>query len=86
MLLSPGNGCVDIDKAIRDLYKEKMHLDKIIETLEEIERRAAASPDPATGAHKRGRKSMDARARQEVSERMKKYWAMRRNKPPQTYQ
>jgi hypothetical protein len=33
---------------------------------------------------RRGRKSMGAAERTEVSERMKKYWASRRNRPPES--
>ena len=68
---------MNINKAIRELYDEKKRLDQVIASLEEMQSNAAA-PQTAPPERKRGRKSMDVRARQEVSERMKQYWAARR--------
>jgi RNase H-fold protein (predicted Holliday junction resolvase) len=68
---------VNINKAIRELYEEKKRLDRVISSLEEMQRNGAvvvASPLQK----RRGRKSMDEHARQEVSERMKRYWDERR--------
>ncbi len=71
---------MDLYKAIRDLYAEKERLERVIMSLEELQRSSAAAPElPPTGK-RRGRKSMSADERQEVSERMKKYWAKRRKK------
>ena len=70
-------GTVNINRVIRDLYEEKTRLDHVIASLEEVQRIAVAKQDQ-TPRKKRGRKSMDGQARQEVSERMKKYWAARR--------
>ena len=69
---------MDLYKAIQDLYAEKEKLERVIASLEELQRTAGAlTPLPAkTG--RRGRKSMSARERQEVSERMKRYWSGRR--------
>lgn len=67
---------MDLNKVIRDLYEEKKRLDQIISSLEQIQIAAVESPSPAE--RRRGRKSMDAKARQEVSNRMKSYWASRR--------
>ncbi|MGI8990370.1 MAG: hypothetical protein ACR2I2_12435 [Bryobacteraceae bacterium] len=67
---------MDLNKVIRDLYDEKKRLDQIISSLEQIQRTAAE--DPGLVERRRGRKSMDAKARQEVSNRMKVYWASRR--------
>jgi len=73
---------VDLSKAIRALQLEKQKLDRVIATLEEFEKDgqpATAPAEPAAGEKKRrGRKSMTAAARQEVSQRMKRYWAARR--------
>jgi hypothetical protein len=69
---------MNINKAIRDLYEEKKRLDHVIASLEEMQRNAAALPAPLPESKKRGRKSMNEQARQEVSERMKKYWDTRR--------
>jgi hypothetical protein len=72
---------MNINKAIRELYEEKKRLDHVIASLEEMQRNAAVLA-AALPEKKRGRKSMDERARQEVSERMRRYWDSRR-KPGQ---
>ena len=69
---------MNINKAIRELYEEKKRLDHVIASLEEMQRNAATLPAELPESKKRGRKSMDEQARQEVSERMKKYWDSRR--------
>lgn len=68
---------MNINKAIRELYEEKRRLDRVIASLEEMQRNAAAH-GVAVPEKRRGRKSMDLKARQEVSERMKRYWDARR--------
>jgi hypothetical protein len=71
---------MDLYKAIQDLYAEKEKLERVIASLEELQQAAGNVPAlPGTGK-RRGRKSMDAKERQEVSERMKKYWANRRKR------
>jgi hypothetical protein len=71
---------MDLYKAIQDLYAEKEKLERVITSLEELQQ-AAGSVSAVSGTRKRrGRKSMDAKERQEVSERMKKYWASRRKR------
>jgi hypothetical protein len=67
---------MDLIRAIQDLYAEKEKLERVIATLEELQRSAHAVP--AVAASRRGRKSMNAKERAEVSERMKRYWAKRR--------
>lgn len=69
---------MDLSKVIRKLYDERAKLDHIIASLEELHKSAAAR-EPEAPKKRRGRKSMDAEARKEVSERMRKYWANRRN-------
>jgi hypothetical protein len=71
---------MDLHKTIQDLYAEKEKLERVIASLEELQSAAGAVPAPAKGSNRRGRKFMDAKERQEVSERMKKYWANRRKK------
>jgi hypothetical protein len=69
---------MDIFKALRDLYDEKKRLDVAISILEarmKAARRGSVAK-PATG--RRGRKSMSAAEREEVSKRMTLYWAARR--------
>jgi hypothetical protein len=68
---------MDLYKAIRDLYAEKERLERVIASLEELQKKASETP-VQPNSKRRGRKSMGSRERQEVSERMKKYWAGRR--------
>jgi hypothetical protein len=68
---------MDLFEAIQKLYAEKESLLRAISALETLQ----ASDTKGTveiGRTKRGRKSMDPEERQEVSLRMKKYWASRR--------
>jgi hypothetical protein len=71
---------MDLYKAIQDLYAEKEKLERVIASLEELQRTAGSIPAVPTPARRRGRKSMNSSERQEVSERMRKYWAGRRQK------
>jgi hypothetical protein len=75
------NGVVDMDgmnlyAVIRELHREKQRLDRIIREFESLER--GAVPALISPARQRGRKSMRAEERREVSRRMRKYWASRR--------
>jgi hypothetical protein len=69
---------MDLFKAIQELYAEKERLERVIASLEELQRSAGAVPAVSKAAKRRGRKFMDPKERQEVSDRMKKYWAARR--------
>jgi hypothetical protein len=69
---------MDLYKAIQDLYAEKEKLERVIASLEELQRTAGSVPILPKPAKRRGRKSMNSSERQEVSERMRKYWASRR--------
>jgi len=69
---------MDLYKAIQDLYAEKEKLERVIASLEELQRNAGLEPELPKAMRRRGRKSMGTKERQEVSERMKKYWANRR--------
>ena len=73
---------MDLDKVIRKLYEERAKLDRVITSLEEL-RESSAGLETQALKKRRGRKSMDAEARKEVSERMKKYWANRKKKKPE---
>ena len=66
---------MDVDQIIRELTEERKRLGRIIEALE---KRSIEAASPARPRSTRGRKSMDAAARREVSERMTRYWAARR--------
>ncbi len=72
---------MDLYKAIQDLYAEKEKLERVIASLEELQRNAGALP-AVPKSTRRGRKSMSAEEREEVSERMKRYWAGRRTQKP----
>jgi hypothetical protein len=69
---------MDLYKAIQDLYAEKEKLERVIASLEELQRSSGAIPALEKPAKRRGRKSMSSQERQEVSQRMKKYWESRR--------
>jgi hypothetical protein len=74
---------MDLYKAIQDLYAEKEKLERVIASLEELQRTAGTLPVLlAKPGKRRGRKSMSSEERQEVSERMRKYWAGRRKGEP----
>jgi hypothetical protein len=69
---------MDLYKAIQDLYAEKEKLERVIASLEELQRAGGVGAVIPKPPKRRGRKSMSARERREVSERMKKYWEGRR--------
>jgi len=69
---------MDLYKAIQELYGEKDRLERVIASLEELQRTAGPTPEPPLPTKRRGRKSMPAAERATVSERMKAYWAARR--------
>ena len=66
---------MDYGAAIRELYLEKQRLDKAVETLETLFKSEEVAP-----VSRRGRKNMPKEEREKVSERMKRFWAARRNK------
>jgi hypothetical protein len=67
---------MDLIKIIHDLRQEREKLDAIISSLEQFQGSELARPQLLSG--RRGRRSMDAAGRLEVSRRMKKYWENRR--------
>ena len=74
---------MDLYKAIRELVEEKKRIDQIIATLEAmLKRGTTVAPDLAAPrtvpAKRRGRKSMSAEERRQVSDRMARYWAAKR--------
>ena len=71
---------MDLYKAIQDLYAEKEKLERVIASLEELQRTSGALPEMPKATKRRGRKSMSSKERQEVSERMKRYWEGRRQR------
>ena len=73
-----GRYAMDLYKALQDLYAEKEKLERAIASLEELRQIGRTTFDSLKGAKRRGRKSMGADERLEVSKRMQKYWASRR--------
>ncbi len=69
---------MDIVKALRELYNEKKRLDVTIAALEARVKAASRGPAAKASKQRRGRKSMSAAERLEVSKRMTSYWEARR--------
>ena len=68
---------MDLSDAIQKLYAEKASLIRAISALESLQNDSIMGSAALRGS-RRGRKSMAPAERQEVSLRMKKYWASRR--------
>jgi hypothetical protein len=66
---------MDLDGIIHELLRERDRLDRIIRALEG---QGLSVPAEQRSKSRRGRKSMDAVAREQVSARMKQYWAKKR--------
>jgi len=66
---------MDIHRILKDLNEERRRLERIIESLEVVVKTGGGYIKPPS---RRGRKFMDAEDRLEVSERMKRYWAGKR--------
>jgi hypothetical protein len=66
---------MDLSEIIRTLYVEKAKVENSIAALEALHATHGNRPERAG---RRGRKSMGDEERQQVSERMKKYWGSRR--------
>jgi len=64
---------MDLNKVIRDLHDELEKLNQVILAVKTYES-TGTMPVP----RRRGRKAMSEEERQVVSERMKRYWAKRR--------
>jgi len=69
---------MDIVKALQELYKEKKRLDAGIAALEARIKASRNSSGAKSAKRRRGRKSMSAAERLEVSKRMTLYWEGRR--------
>jgi hypothetical protein len=68
----------DLYEAIQRLYAQKASLMRAIAALEALQNAGVTNVPGEVTRSKRGRKSMNSDERQEVSLRMKKYWASRR--------
>lgn len=72
---------MDLYSAIRELYEERERLDRVIASLEGLQKEAGGAQAGSEASPKRrGRKAMSAEERREVSARMKEYWSNRRKK------
>jgi hypothetical protein len=71
---------LDLEPTIRELRFELEKITATIQKLEELQQQYGSAPS------RRGRHSMGSRERQEVSKRMKSYWAGRRQKQKQQKQ
>ncbi len=69
---------MDTKKIIQELVEEKRRLDQAITFLQALEHPQSGALQAGPAKAPRGRKSMSPAERQEVSERMRKYWAMRK--------
>jgi hypothetical protein len=67
---------MDLSRTIAELVEHKGKLDRSIAALEELA--SGRAGQPALTRNRRGRKSMGAEEREQVSARMKEYWAKRR--------
>jgi hypothetical protein len=66
---------MDLSKTLAELYEEKIRLDKVIASLEQLAEFPLSLP---VSSSRRGRKFMSPQERLQVSERMRKYWAERK--------
>jgi hypothetical protein len=69
---------MDLYKAIQELYAEKERLERVIASLEELQRTTVQLPGLPSATKRRGRKSMSDAERKVVSQRMKEYWSSRK--------
>ncbi len=69
---------MDTKKIIQQLVEEKRRLDQAITFLQALEHPQSGAFQAGPAKAPRGRKSMSPTERQEVSVRMRKYWAMRK--------
>ena len=72
---------MELGDAIQQLQAEKKRIERTIALLEQLHRNQRSSKPVAR--KRRGRKSMGSEERREVSARMKRYWASRRQQFPQ---
>ena len=70
---------MDLDETIRQLKIQKHKLDRAIAELEKLQ--TTGTFDDLAKVTRRGRKVMSPEERQQVSKRMKRYWARRREDP-----
>jgi hypothetical protein len=64
---------MDLRQTIRQLESQKRKVELVIAELQQLQGKKGG-----VSSNRRGRKSMGSEERQQVSERMKRYWANRR--------
>lgn len=72
---------MDLYKAIRELVEERKRIDRIIASLEAMLAKGdipGQTKAPKKTGQRRGRKGMGVEERKQVSERMARYWALKR--------
>jgi hypothetical protein len=69
---------LDLTRTIQELHAERKRIIDLIHAVEEVRGYYTSRPAQGETVRRRGRKSMAAEERRQVSERMKKYWAIRR--------
>ncbi|MCU0228520.1 MAG: hypothetical protein MUF01_12865 [Bryobacterales bacterium] len=69
---------MDFYEVLAHLVAERKRIDEMIQVLETLQREQDEGSAKST-IGRRGRKSMGAEERKRVSERMRRYWAERRN-------
>jgi hypothetical protein len=76
-MMAPKSPGMDFSRTIEQLRREKEKLERAIASLEELQ---SAVPKTILEKPRTGRRFVGADERREISERMKRYWANRRNK------
>lgn len=71
---------MDLHQLIHDLRTEREQIDTVIRDLELLQSAPGPLSRPILPVGRRGRKSMGVEERQQVSKRMKEYWAKRRHR------
>jgi hypothetical protein len=71
---------MDLSKTIAELHEEKEKLERVIASLEELASAMADRRQHPLRTNRAGRKFMGAEEREQVSARMKQYWAQRRTR------
>ena len=69
---------MDLNKTLQELYWQKDRIERAIASLECLHTSEGDAVPTVQRPKRRGRHGMSATERQEVSERMKRYWASRR--------
>jgi hypothetical protein len=76
--INVGWAVMDLQETIRQLELQKRKVELVIAELEQLQ-----GKEGGVSSNRRGRKSMGSEERQQVSERVKRYWANRRKQREQ---